>query len=256
MKRQKIRPRKEDDGLHPGISRELSPLWDFYLLPAKSVWSVLRYGHIAQCVCELTDWKRVEGQRVRLLDVGCGNAEMYQWMRGVPMKRGSRFWYTGIEGDPDKITRIFELLRKKNGLLPDRVHIRKYDLSKGLPNFRHHYDVAICSEVIEHLYRPEGVYLLSQMADRANYLIATVPTPAYGRDNQWHMHEWEPSELKRVVNEFWEVEFMGSINARWTGAGPGHHRFMGFEPWRSYAGMTDPPRAQGTINFVVARSRK
>jgi len=137
-----------------------------------------------------------------ILDIGCG--------KGEPMKfidRDKRFYAIGLD-----IFKPYLLTAKQSRTHDDYVlcDVRK------LPIRRKSVDVALCSEVLEHLDRAEGIELMKVMEEAARkQVIITTPVGQYEQqayeDNpfQEHRHSWNSRELERLGYEVKGVGIRG-----------------------------------------------
>jgi SAM-dependent methyltransferase len=134
-----------------------------------------------------------------LLDAGCGEGVATAWLAAVAPDAA----ITGLDGRPDAVA-----------LLPGRVP-RATAVSGDLyamPFADRQFDVVVCTEVLEHLDRPDdAVRELVRVADRA--LLVTVPHEPWFRagnvarlrylkrlgNTPGHKNNWSRSGFTRLV---------------------------------------------------------
>ena len=128
----------------------------------------------------------------RVLDVGCGlgnNAALLR-LRGVPC------YIVGV----DACTRHLHASAKwfYDELIAWDLRVLP------LPFRDREFNVALCTEVIEHLPKVEGLRLLGELRRVAERVVVTTPLKAHwevGGDREpleQHRSYWPPSELRRM----------------------------------------------------------
>lgn len=186
----------------PGVSvGELSPLFDISRKPWLLLSSLLRQYAVAYSVLKYTaclpGWRH-QGRRLRVLDAACGYGEMYTLLRDARRAPGTEIKYTGIDLDVDKL----EVAR----MLRPNIDVREMDLLEIGATWIGVFDVIICVETLEHLYRDEGMQVIRQFHSalkEPGWLVMTVPTPdlSIRRKHKHHMYEWPRDELLGALRE-------------------------------------------------------
>lgn len=181
-----------------GIGPEESPLLDFRKNPHGLFKHLLRYFFVADQLMERlfnqysANWS--SPTLLDILDVGCGNAEMFPFISSYVRPKGYSVRYQGIDGDPKRVKRAretFPSLDIKEAFLPEGLEEYAGTVFQGI----------ICSEVYEHLTPEEGRRLLASLlkiAQKETITVFTVPTPKTSRYRQNPLH----------LNEIWPKEFI------------------------------------------------
>jgi SAM-dependent methyltransferase len=146
-----------------------------------------------------TLWQMIDNESRTILDIGSG--------KGEPMKflnRQRKFYTVGID--------IFEPYLKK---CKESGYHNEYILcdARKLPFRRKTFDAVICTEVLEHLEREDGLNLLKMMQEIATIqVIITTPVGTYDQDpydqnpHQEHKHIWNHQEMKALG---YQVKLLG-----------------------------------------------
>ncbi|MDB4933642.1 MAG: methyltransferase [Labilithrix sp.] len=124
-----------------------------------------------------------------VLDVGCGTGELLRWLR--PQVQGVREW-TGV----DLSTKTVASNREHDkGATYDALNIEEGALPRR-------FDAVLCTEVLEHLGRPErAMENLFAMVEPGGHLLLTCPTgKVHATEKHWG-HTAHPSakELRRLL---------------------------------------------------------
>jgi methionine biosynthesis protein MetW len=107
------------------------------------------------------------GPGCRCLDVGCGPGQTY-----AQVIRAREAEYVGVD-----VSEVAVELARKNGLQAERI-----DDAATLPFEDDSFDVAICIEVLEHLFSPDGaVAEIRRVLRPGGRLICSTPNAAYWR---------------------------------------------------------------------------
>ena len=212
--------RKDDDGLPPGVNRELSPYWDLHKNPVVLFKHCMRYVHLAHTVSALTRFDKDPDQQVVVWDIAAGMGEMWAFLRGMRKAKGTRVHYYGLEIDPWKIERANQYLGSSQ-----YFHLIKRDITRPLPKNLPTADVAISTETLEHIERADAIKLIRRLQRRGvKYFIGSTPVPSRGRekysnpdDRGWHRYEFGHSELRKIFKKYgWKVHFFGYFEARYN----------------------------------------
>lgn len=143
----------------------------------------------------------------RLLDVGCGDGclmgKLAPWVRQV----------VGIDSETAAIGLAREMLRPYPNC--EVIHRACYDL----PFDNGSFDVAISTDVIEHLEDPaQHLGEIRRVLRPGGYLALT--TPKWRPDRKWderHVKEYRPEELRELLGRYFaRVEMRYFWPARWS----------------------------------------
>lgn len=94
------------EGLPPGVCFLESPLFHFHSNPWAYLLHVTRYFHLAKRIWEhfsANNLPSAAGTTLRILDIGCGYAEMLRFLQTYRRPAGYRLEYVGIDGDPTAV---------------------------------------------------------------------------------------------------------------------------------------------------------
>ncbi len=220
MLRLKIKNREKNDNLPIGVNRGMSPLFNYHEAPCVLTDYVLRYSHLLNAVERLTNFASVGNQSLKILDVGCGYGEMLRFFQSSFKAKGTRIQYRGYDLDPFKFGLIEkEIFKSLEGtyfkfIKADFTTFTEYEKA----------DVAICSEVLEHLEKEDGLFLLKQLRKKVKYLVGTVPAPCK-RENEWHVNEMDRKTLEaflklagftRIYTGSLEIRFDRKLAGEWV----------------------------------------
>lgn len=149
-----------------------------------------------------------------VLDAGCGRGHLV-----AKLRRPSQTFF-GIEIDPVKA------IQARNGQAYQAVVIGSVD---ALPFRKGSFDLAICTEVLEHLPEPEGVGLLRELRRVVTRKIVVTTPNGAGEEpeeaahdpNQVHEAEWGVEDLERAGFK------VRGIGAAWAWGVSGYARRSG-----------------------------
>jgi 2-polyprenyl-3-methyl-5-hydroxy-6-metoxy-1,4-benzoquinol methylase len=162
------------------------------------------------------------GPRGRLIDIGAGN--------GVLLKYWGRAGWDVSAMEPD--SRGFHFARSK----APAADVRQLAVGDGLPpDWKGRFDVAVCLEVVEHLYDPRQLpSAASQLLRNGGMIVVSTPYHGYLKNlaiallGKWDFHHdplwtgghikfWSRPKLERLFNEhgFRRVSFKGVGRIPW-----------------------------------------
>jgi SAM-dependent methyltransferase len=150
-----------------------------------------------------TVWRKLDKNSRTILDVGCGKGEPMTFIN-----RKGKFKAVGID-----IFKPYLEKSKRKGVYQDLI----LGDVRFLPFKENSFDAIICLEVLEHLEKQYGEYLLSELERVARkQILLTTPVGRYelhpfeGNPYQEHKHIWSPEELKeKGYNKVRGVGFRG-----------------------------------------------
>lgn len=131
-----------------------------------------------------------------VIDVGCGSGHVL-------------YYYAKMHNLSEKNLCANEIsinaLVQANKLLP-KANLLRADLL-SLPNlFKHTFDLAIATEIMEHLKNPKK-YLLCLIALLKPGAIALITIPNGDIDNwEGHVNFWNEAEFKKFLDQFAEIK--------------------------------------------------
>lgn len=167
---------------------------------------------------DAVNWKKFEYLRgyiekhkpERLLDVGSGRGiitlELHKLVKEIH----------GIEFSDENLK---DALRFKKETEIDNVHFHRAD-GKKLPFRENHFDMVICSQVLEHIDNPEEV-VREIVRVAKNKILIDVPTPLW---ETWQFSQWVLNKLKnpsRTMRRYKETRKDGTATIR-RAFQPGH----------------------------------
>ena len=146
----------------------------------------------------------LEGQHV--LDIGCGDGKLVAMLAGsgAQLVMGVDYETSGLRVGRDRMVR---------GLSADtygRIQLARGDGFK-LPVRSHEWDLAVVTDLIEHVEEPSSlVREVARALRRSGTMIVTTPYRATEVPlDKHHVHEFYPGELKTLIEEsFAEVEIV------------------------------------------------
>lgn len=164
---------------------------------------IIHRDYLAHCL----RWSHVmkhakTGQRI--LDVGCGINTPLAWT-----------FYTN-KYKPDKYVGLD--FRANFEVKPETfnfpVHlIGGFDVTKEehwdnlVVMHGNTFDIVTCFEVLEHMEKPDGIQLLSNLSINAGNGSVFLSTPVFnGSAAANHVHEWEFDELKEELVKYFKIE--------------------------------------------------
>jgi SAM-dependent methyltransferase len=127
----------------------------------------------------LIQFLRSRNERVRLLDVGCGGAiSLYMVEREIPDL------ISGFVGADFKASRLYA--RYKDFKTPHEFHDTNLDDDWNFGQF----DVAWCSECLEHIVDDNGVFKkICRSVKPGGHIVVSMPSEAYRESNAGNMPE-------------------------------------------------------------------
>lgn len=134
-----------------------------------------------------------------VVDLGCGSG----YGSNLIKSSGARTVY-GIDIDKDAIT-----YAEKNYALEGIHFIQNPAEKTGLPD--NSVDVVITFETIEHVDNAETLITeIRRILKRNGICILSTPNKEYSyNDNPYHVKEFTPSELKKLLGNFFSIQFYG-----------------------------------------------
>jgi hypothetical protein len=115
-------------------------------------------------------------------------------------------WTTVIDG-----IEIYEPYRNPTwSLAYNTIHIG--DAREIVPQLGR-YDLVICSDVIEHFTKPDGVALIDELLRHAPIVIVTTPAgeapqgAAYGNVHETHLSSWTRADLRKWPHRYKLIGF-------------------------------------------------
>lgn len=127
-----------------------------------------------------------------VVDVGCGDGALAGWL----VKVGARV--TGVEPDADGRDLAEEAFDRRK--LPGTFVANTVDLSDAA------FDIAVCSDVIEHVTDPVGLLLeIRRLLKPGGLVVVTTPVrlTEVPLDAE-HVHEFFPGEFRDLIGEVFE----------------------------------------------------
>jgi SAM-dependent methyltransferase len=158
-------------------------------------------------ILPIASWM-IQNPVTRFLDIGCGNGKY-----GFLAREYLDIWHWRPWGstvvDGIEIHRPYILPHHE--LIYDTVH--QGDALDVLPTLQE-YDLAVCSDVIEHLSVVDGIRLLELILDVAR--VAFVATPVifhpqgavHGNEHERHISHWTPE----MLSDYGNVETIGNVH--------------------------------------------
>lgn len=109
--------------------------------------------------------KKHAAQKQSMLDIGCGDGQTYMYAVNDPAKL-----YVGADISYTALRRA-----RRSG-----IDVVRLDAANKLPFSEQTFDIAICIDVLEHLFNPEGLVLeIRRTLKQNSTLIVTVPNIAH-----------------------------------------------------------------------------
>lgn len=144
-----------------------------------------RYQFIANCIRD-----KYKDNQINILDVGCGDGCISEFLFYEGYAN-----ITAIDIDPDSIKKA------KNKDCSKNINYVCEDINNYLLSTRNQYwDIVICSEVLEHLNKPdELIKAISAIVKRDGRLLITIPN-GYGPWEVYHRIS-EKLHYANIVNE-------------------------------------------------------
>jgi 2-polyprenyl-3-methyl-5-hydroxy-6-metoxy-1,4-benzoquinol methylase len=137
------------------------------------------YGEVASICAELAPR--------RLIDVGCGTGHLLaEVLSRVPEAEA-----VGVDYAANAIAQLAEVAPAARG-----VHASLFDLHEE----PHAYDLVLCTEVLEHVERPEeALEVLVRLCAPGGHVVATVPD---GEQDSYegHVSFWSEAEFARFLS--------------------------------------------------------
>lgn len=197
--------KEQEAALPPGVNWENSPIHDFSRFPTFTAFPdmarLLQVGYMCMCY---GGWYN-EGTQIRLLDVAAGMGELCKVIRNQRPAAGVRWTYTGVDVDPRKHSRALEECGKD---LDYRIADITRDLLKVCPPSEP-FDIIASTEFLEHITKPDGEKFLFEcmkLLKPGGHFILTSANPNLRRNNQWHIYEWPPEELRAYIDsQGWNI---------------------------------------------------
>jgi SAM-dependent methyltransferase len=135
----------------------------------------------------------ITGEEARILDVGIGHGE---WGHRIKTTKNPGAHITGID-----IYRKYLDIQAGLGVYDELLELNIRD---RLPFPRGRFDLGICCEVLEHVDKAAGPFILTELKRVCARVILTTPLKHYkaeeevdGNKNNVHLSEWEPWEISR-----------------------------------------------------------
>ena len=260
-----IPKRTDDDGLPQGVNREASPFWDLQRNPLMMMPHAIRYMHMTAAVEYLTRWAKVkDGEEFTIWDIGCGMCEMYPFLASSRKAKGVKANYVGFDADQWKIDRAMEYLGGRSRLLTLVGDFTKKSVWErwcdGYPLMKNPAQVAIMTEVVEHVSKKSFHNLLRRMARMGvGWIVGTTPEASYsgkyGDDGHgWHVHEYSTAEFKEhAVQAGWVNHYTGWMRSHWRAID--YSPFMHKDVVKQVAGFPflDHAPVEGSMIYFVLR---
>ena len=154
----------------------------------------------------------------RLLEVGSGKGVL-----SIELRNLAREIY-GIEFEP---RRVEDSNRFKQETETDNVFFQRGDARK-LPFPDNHFDMVICSQVLEHVENPEEA-VREMMRVAKDVILVDVPTPVW---EGWQFAQWGWNKLKNpgnTIKRYKETKVEGTASIK-RAFQPGH--VNKWSPWK------------------------
>ena len=135
-----------------------------------------------------------------IVDLGCGNGEFLQTCShfGIPA--------IGVDAEKDALQTC-----QSRGLT-----VKEIDMSSNtLPFADNSVSIVVCSQLIEHLEKNDGIHLMKEVYRilKKNGMLLLYSPSHYnrsGRTMPFHLHCWKPKELEHVLGSigFGDIKFI------------------------------------------------
>jgi len=123
----------------------------------------------------------------RLLDAGCGTGHL---IAAVAARSGGLERAVGVDYASAAITQLAKVVPSAEGRV---ASVYELPFADGA------FDVVTCTEVLEHLQRPEDAIVeLSRVCEPGGHLVLTVPDGEVD-DFEGHVNFWSESEFRSLV---------------------------------------------------------
>ena len=155
------------------------------------------------------------------VELGCGEGTDIFLIREALQKASPNWQIIGLEGDPYYLE-ICQF-KKKSYQIGNEVEFQSFDITQPLPFPNESVNVVYCSEVIEHIPKPEDLLLeIKRILRPDGYLLITTPNEpnvlqrSYwdrqrNQKNQEYLQSIEP-EIKTIEGR--EIKLYGHISLR------------------------------------------
>jgi SAM-dependent methyltransferase len=140
----------------------------------------------------------------RLLDLGCGNG-----FESVRLGSGDRRVF-GVDRNLDALVNASQLSTKgsEEGLLLARTDAMSLCLAQGA------FDFVCSSHLIEHFWEPEGhVSEMARVLKKDGRAFVLTPNKPADFENPFHLHLFDPPELKAMLDRHFEDVWLGGLDA-------------------------------------------
>jgi len=171
-----------------------------------------------------------------IVDLGCGNGEFLETCAhfGIPA--------IGIDAEKDAL-----ITCQSKGLSVKETNMS----SDQLPFADNSISIVVCSQLIEHLEKKDGIHLMNEVYRiLKNNGLVLIYSPSYynrsGRTMPFHLHCWKPNDLKH------ELATIGFGGLRFLFAPMNWIHFLTYKP-KQFVRVTNrkPNLFERFLNFLV-----
>ena len=142
-----------------------------------------------------------------VVDVGAGCCELLKILYSNRIKTK----YIGLEVNKHNFNKGLELVKKVNNSKNYKALLLKKDLTKGIPLRDNISDNTVCSLVMEHMRKDDGINLFKEMV-RVTKVMGlihiTIPYhEGFTPDNE-HLYEWKMKEFLSMVKKYKNINLV------------------------------------------------
>jgi len=143
----------------------------------------------------------------RYLDIGCGAGKYGKMIRSF----NPDAHVIGIEADSEYIEKY-----KTREIYDELVNIRIEDFIRQKENLSFTTDFVIMGDLLEHLYKSDGIDLINFLMYRCKYMLIVFPSKFVmfdykGHPSESHNSVWNEDDFKQFDYEFFRDEIMNMV---------------------------------------------